>query len=188
MRLINVRQISCFRNEETFLLKDLLAIKESLVPNSNQEFLSMALAYIEIGKVSAQADSELKNTSEYENAIAYQLYHSVELFYKYMLLNKGITKKGHDIAVLEIEYKKHFIEDQYQLEHLFDFSNYEANDLNPGEAAMAEAHIQKFKPEFMDQHLRYPSNHNTGGYSYKLEPCYFDNIKEQMLRISAIDC
>src|SRR5690606_36622799 len=106
----------------------------------------MALAYIEIGKVSASSDSELKNTSEYENAIAYQLYHSVELFYKYMLLKKGITKKGHDIAVLEIEYKKYYPDVQYQLEHPFDFSNYEASDLNPGEAAMAADHMQKFKP------------------------------------------
>jgi hypothetical protein len=163
-----------------------LAIKESSVSNSNQEFLSMALAYIEIGKVSAEADSELKNTSEYENTIAYQLYHSVELFYKYMLLKKGITKKGHDIAALETKYRSHFSEERYQIEHPFDFSSYEACDLNPGEAAMAETHFQKFKPEFMDQHLRYPSNHNTGGYSYKFEPCYFDSIKEQMLRISAI--
>lgn len=158
------------------------------MPNSNEEFLSMALAFIEIGKVSASSDFELKNTSEYENAIAYQLYHSVELFYKYMLLKKGITKKGHDIAVLEIEYKKHYPDVQYQLEHPFDFSNYEASDLNLGEAAMAADHMKKFKPEFMDQHLRYPSNHNTGGYSYNFEPCYFDSIKEGMLRISAIDC
>ncbi|GLR62930.1 hypothetical protein [Marinospirillum insulare] len=156
--------------------------------NSNQEFLSMAIAYIEIGKVSAEANSELKNTSEYENAIAYQLYHSVELFYKYMLLKKGITKKGHDIAVLEKEYGKYFSEKRYELEHPFDFSNYEACDLNQGEAEMACDHMQKFKPEFMDQHLRYPSNHNTGGYSYKFDSDYFGNIKEQMLRISAIDC
>lgn len=155
--------------------------------NSNQEFLSMALAYIEIGKMSAEADSELKNTPEYENAIAYQVYHSVELFYKYMLLKKGITKKVHDISALEIEYNNHFSEERYQLEHPFDFSNYEASDLNPKEAEMAKAHMQKFKPEFMDQHLRYPSNHNTGGYSYKFEPCYFDSIKEKMLKISAIE-
>lgn len=156
--------------------------------NSNQEFLSMALAYIEVGKVSAKSDSELKNTSEYENAIAYQLYHSVELFYKYMLLKKGITKRVHDIAALETEYKKLFPGPQFNLEHPFDFSSYQASDLNPREAEMAEAHMKKFKPNFMDQHLRYPSNHNTGGYSYKFESCYFDSIKDQMLRISAIDC
>jgi len=136
----------------------------------------MALAYIEIGKVSAQSDSELKNTSEYESAIAYQLYHSVELFYKYMLLKKGPNKKVHDIAALEAEYKNLYPEEQYNLDHPFDL------------AKMAAAHMEKFKPKVMDQHLRYPGNHNTGGYSYKFEPCYFDSIKDQMLRISLIDC
>ncbi|TOQ06401.1 hypothetical protein CGH02_24355, partial [Vibrio parahaemolyticus] len=75
--------------------------------NSNQEYLSMAIAYIEIGKVAASSNSDLINTHEFENAIAYQLYHSVELFYKYMLLNKGVTKKGHDLAELENEYRKY---------------------------------------------------------------------------------
>jgi hypothetical protein len=158
------------------------------VSNSNQEYLSMALAYIEIGKVSAKSESDLKNTVEYENAIAYQLYHSVELFYKHRLLKKGKTKRGHDIAALEAEYKKLFPEEQYDFNHPFDFSSYQASDLNPNEAEMAEAHMATFKSEFMDQHLRYPSNHNTGGYSYIFESCYFDGIKDQMLRISAIDC
>ncbi|KZN14885.1 hypothetical protein [Marinomonas sp. TW1] len=154
--------------------------------NANHQFLNMALAYIEIGKVSAE--SELKNTSEYENAIAYQLFHSVELFYKHMLSKKGVTKNIHVIADLEVEYKKYFVEEKYQLEHPFDFSNYEPSELNQGEAYLNKAHMEKFKPKLMDQHLRYPSNHNTGGYSYKFEPCYFDGMKEQMLKISAIDC
>lgn len=155
---------------------------------SNQEYLSMALAYLEIGKVSASSNSELMNTHEFENAIAYQLYHAVELFYKYMLLGKGFTKKVHDIAELEKEYEQHFFEDKYKLNHPFDFSNYEASSLNQGEEKLAEAHFQQFKPKFMDQHLRYPSNNNTGGYSYKFESSYFDNIKDQMLSIAAVDC
>lgn len=155
--------------------------------NKNQEFLLMALAYIEIGKVSAEADTELKNTSEYQHAIAYQLYHSVELFYKYMLLKKGVTKRVHDIVILEKDYRDHFSEERYKIEHPFDFSSYEPCDLNLGEAEIAEAHMQKYKPEFMDQHLRYPRNDNTGGYSYKVEPCFFNSIKEEMLRISAIE-
>ena len=157
------------------------------MPNGNQKFLSMALAYIEIGKISAEANSVLKNTSEYENAIAYQLYHSIELFYKYMLSKKGIAMKLHDISKLETEYKKKFPEKRYQFEHPFDFSNYEASNLNPNEAEMAEAHFQKFKTGQMNQHLRYPSNGNIGGYSYKFDSWYFDSIKEQMLRISAIN-
>ncbi|WP_347366284.1 hypothetical protein [Vibrio vulnificus] len=154
---------------------------------SNQEYLSMALAYLEIGKVSASSNSELMNTHEFENAIAYQLYHAVELFYKYMLLGKGVTKKVHDIAELEKEYEQHFSGEKYKLDHPFDFSNYEASGLNPGEEELAEAHLEQFKPKFMDQHLRYPSNHNTGGYSYKFEPSYFDNIKDQMLSIAGVD-
>lgn len=70
--------------------------------------------------MSAEADSELKNTSEYENAIAYQLYHSVELFYKYMLLKKGVTKKSNDLAALETEYRIQFPGERYQLEQPFD--------------------------------------------------------------------
>lgn len=156
--------------------------------NNNEEFLSMALAYIEIGKLSTEADSELKNTSEYGNAIAYQLYHSIELFYKYMLLRKGVTKKVHDIAALELEYGNIYADEKYQLTHPFDFSNYQADGLNPSEADMAKAHLQKFKPKFMDQHLRYPTNSNTGGYSFQFDPCYFESIKDQMLKISSIDC
>ncbi|EGS6501168.1 hypothetical protein CGI39_24155 [Vibrio parahaemolyticus] len=156
--------------------------------NSNQEYLSMAIAYIEIGKVAASSNSDLINTHEFENAIAYQLYHSVELFYKYMLLNKGVTKKGHDLAELENEYRKYFAKDKFKLNHPFDFSDYEASSLNPSEEEMVNAHLRQFKPEFMDQHLRYPSNHNTGGYSYKFDAPYFDSIKAQMLNIAAIDC
>lgn len=153
----------------------------------NLDFLSMALAYIEIGKVSSNSDSELKNTCEYEKAIAYQLYHSVELFYKYMLLKKGVTLKVHDISALEFEYKKLFSEEFYRLEHPFDFSSLECNNLNHNEEEVVKCHLEKFKPEFMDQHLRYPSSHSTGGYSYKFDPFYFDTIKEQMLRIGAVD-
>lgn len=153
--------------------------------NNSSGYLAMALAYLEIGKVSAESESELRNTHEFENAIAYQLYHSVELFYKYMLSRKGVTKKIHDIAALEKEYRDQYPDEQYKLDHPFDFSNYEASVLNPDEDAKVEEHLGKFKPEFMDQHLRYPSSNNTGGYSYKFEPCYFGRIKENVLRICA---
>lgn len=148
----------------------------------------MALAYLEIGKISASSNSKLKDTHEFENAIAYQLYHAVELFYKYMLLGKGVTKMVHDIAELENEYEKHFSDEKYKLDHPFDFSSYKASSLNPEEEELAKAHLQQFKPKFMDQHLRYPSSHNTGGYSYKLEPSYFNDIEKQMLSIVAVDC
>lgn len=148
----------------------------------------MALAYIEIGKVATLAESDLKNTHEYENAVAYQLYHAVELFYKYMLSKKGITKKGHDIAVLEEEFKGLFPGKQFQITHPFEFSNYDACELNSGELQLAKAHMEKYKPEIMDQHLRYPSVNDTGGYSYSIDSSYFESIKDQILQLSAIDC
>jgi len=157
------------------------------VKKNSQGFLSMAIAYIEIGKVSSRSDSELKDTDEYANAVAYQLYHSVELFYKHMLSKKDVETRGHDISALEIEYRNLFSEERHKLEHPFDFSNLEHNPLNKSEKELTKYHLEKFKVKFMDQHLRYPSSHNTGGYSYKFEPCLFDSIKEQMLKIDAID-
>lgn len=153
--------------------------------DNSSGYLSMALAYLEIGKVSAKSESELRDTDEFENAIAYQLFHSVELFYKFMLSRKGVTKKVHDISALENEYRIQYPGERYKLDHPFNFSCYESSVLNPDEDAKVEEHLGKFKPEFMDQHLRYPSNNNTGGYSFKFEPCYFDRIKEDMLKISA---
>ena len=47
---------------------------------SNYEsYFSMCMAYLEIGEVSARNDN---NTGEYQNAVAYQLYHALELFVK----------------------------------------------------------------------------------------------------------
>lgn len=156
--------------------------------NGNQEFLSMALAYIEIGKVAASAESKLKNSREYENAVAYQLYHAVELFYKYMLSKKGVTKKIHDITVLEKKFKDLFPEDRFKISHPFDFSNYEECELNVGELYIYGDHMVKYNSEIMDQHLRYPSDNNTGGYSYFLDSSYFNFFKDQVLRVSAIEC
>lgn len=153
--------------------------------NNSSGYLSMALAYLEIGKISAKSESDLRNTHEFENAIAYQLFHSVELFYKYMLSRKGVTKKVHDIAALEDEYRIQYPGKKYKLDHPFDFSNYESSVLNPDQDARVEEHLGIFKPEFMDQYLRYPSSRKTGGYSYKFDPCYFDRIKEDMLKICA---
>lgn len=54
----------------------------------NQQFLSMAMAYIEVGRISATSETELKHDHDYNNAVAYQLFHAIELFYKYMIKNK----------------------------------------------------------------------------------------------------
>lgn len=175
-------------NQITRLSRRASAPKGSSVEKGNQEFLSMALAYLEIGKLASMADTELKNTHDFENAVAYQMYHSIELFYKYMLSKKGVTKNTHDIAALEGEFRNLFPGQEFQISQPFDFSNYEACELNPDEASMAEVYMKKFKPKFMDQHLKYPRNQNTGGYSFKFESSYFDCIEEQMLRVSEIQC
>ena len=149
---------------------------------NNLHHLSMILAYLEIGKISAKANTELKNTSEFQNAIAYQLFHAIELFYKYMLLKKGITKKIHNLAILEEEYEKKFPLPEYKLDHPFDFSNYES--YNGEEEQIAQEHLEKFKPKFMDQHLRYPNNQNTGGYSYQIEACIFEDMEKKIINLS----
>lgn len=149
-----------------------------------EQFFSMALSYIEIGKVSANASTELKDTSDFRNAVAYQLFHAVELFYKYMILEKiGKVSLCHDLAVLEKEYTNHYPNDEYKLDHPFDLSGYESNELNPKEDELVQKHFEKFKPKFMDLHLRYPSDHRTGGYSYNLESSFFEKMKSDMLKI-----
>lgn len=91
----------------------------------NDQFLSMAIAYLEIGKVAAGFDTELKSTYEYQNAVAYQLYHALELFFKYMIKNKnGTIKRIHDLAKLEQEYLKLFPGAQHKVDHPFRFANY----------------------------------------------------------------
>ena len=37
---------------------------------NQEQFLSMALSFIEIGIASADAENELKSTSDYQNAVA----------------------------------------------------------------------------------------------------------------------
>lgn len=76
---------------------------------SNCQFLSMAIAYLEIGKMAAEAaaeaETELRNDAAYQNAIAYQLFHAVELFYKQMIKNKtGSVSHTHDLKELEDKY------------------------------------------------------------------------------------
>ncbi len=155
----------------------------------NHQFLSMAMAYIEVAKVSSMAETELKHDSDYQNVVAYQLLHAVELFFKYMIRNKeGTVSHIHDLKVLEEKYYGLYKSDKHKIHHPFDFSSYEACELNEGEDMLAESHLCKFKPKFLDQHLRYPIDEITGGYSFSIDPSVFENIKNEMLRASASDC
>ncbi|MCP5170108.1 MAG: HEPN domain-containing protein [Hahellaceae bacterium] len=155
--------------------------------NNYESYFSMSIAYLDIGEYSSKKDN---NTDEYQNAVAYQLYHALELFVKYAILKRtGSVKNIHDFSKLFSEYDSLYTEDEFRIEHPFDFTSYESCELNIGEQEMYEKHINQFKPEIMDQHLRYPSDDKTGGYSYNIDGDYFNLIKEKLMAIySKINC
>lgn len=148
---------------------------------SNQQYLTMALAYIEVGEIVSNSDSDQKNTSDFQNAIAYQLFHAIELFYKFMLGRRGVIKKTHTLAVLDEEYRRLYPEEKFRINYPFYFSEYECSDLNENEKELVKKHLEKFNPKFMDQHLRYPADNNTGGYSFIIDASTFQSVRAQML-------
>jgi hypothetical protein len=153
------------------------------------EFLTMAIAYLEIGRVAVIADTNFKHVDEYENAIAYQMFHAVELFYKYMIKKKtGKAPRIHKLKELEKEYQKLYPSSDYRIDHPFKFDNYQPCELNEGELELFQKHIEQFKPDFMDQHLRYPRDHRTGGYSFSLNSSSFEKMNSQFLSIATKDC
>ena len=59
--------------------------------NDYESYFNMCMAYLDIGEISTKNEN---NTGEYQNAVAYQLYHALELFVKYLILKKtGNVKK-----------------------------------------------------------------------------------------------
>ena len=156
-----------------------------MITGRNQQYLTMALSYIEIGKIASKSNSSLKKTSDFQNAIAYQLFHSIELFYKFMLANKGITKKIHALSKLEEEYRKIYTEEKYKIEHPFNFSDYKSCYLNHNEDELVARHFEKFSSNYMDQHLRYPANKNTGGYSYNIDPSIFERVEKKFIFLAS---
>ena len=155
--------------------------------NNYESYFSMCMAYLDIGEFSAKNDN---NTGEYQNAVAYQMYHALELFVKYAILKStGNVKNIHDFSKLFSEYDSLYPSDEYRIEHPFDFTSYEPCELNVGEQEMYENHINQYKPEIMDQHLRYPPDDKNGGYSYKIDSDYFKSVKEKLMTIySKINC
>lgn len=146
-----------------------------------ESYFYMSLAYLEVGEISANIEN---NSGEYQNAVAYQLYHALELFVKYAILKKkGLVSPIHDLGKLFKEFDELYPDNMFRIEHPFDFSSYEPCELNIGEKVMCEKHINQFKPEIMDQHLRYPPDHKTGGYSFKIESNYFISMKDKFLEI-----
>ena len=146
-----------------------------------EQYFSMCLAYIEIGEVAAHHENV---TGEYQNAVAYQLYHALELFVKYAILKKtGHLKKTHDLSMLFDSYYKLYTNEIYKIEHPFDFTTYTPSNENLYEYEMYEKHIETFEPKIMDQHLRYPYDEKTGRYSYQIESSYFTNIRKTIKKI-----
>lgn len=147
-------------------------------------FFSMALAYIEVGRVAASASMSIKCLGDYENAVAYQLFHAMELFYKAMISNAGQSvKHTHDLCGLENQYKSCFSDPLYHFENPFNFSSYEPEPLNQNEMHLAQSHFENFKPTYMSQHLRYPPDHRTGGYSFSFDESFFTAMKEKFQEI-----
>lgn len=150
----------------------------------NQHFLSMAIAYLEVGKVAAEANTSLKNEGNYQNAVAYQLFHAIELFYKLMIKNRaGGFSHIHDLKKLEEKYSSLYPGNSHKINHPFDFSIYDHNKLNEDEGRLFAEHMTIFNPKYLDQHLRYPADTRTGGYSFCLDSSVFEEIKNKMLDI-----
>lgn len=146
----------------------------------------MAIAYLEVGKAAAQAETDFRNDADYQNAIAYQLFHAVELFYKQMINNKtGSVSNIHDLKKLEEEYISLYPDPSDRLNHPFDLSNYSYCELNSRENDLYAEHVSQFKQKLMDQHLRYPADGRTGGYSFSFDDLVFEEIKRKMTDIYA---
>lgn len=140
----------------------------------------MSLAYLELGKVAASVD---QSWDKYQQAVAYQMLHASELFLKFAILNK--TKHNsiieHSINKLLNRYEELYPDADYKIHLPFDFR--ENTGKSKAERALIQAHMEQFNPKFMDQHLRYPSNHNTGGYTFFFDVSYFEQIKKQFEEI-----
>lgn len=142
--------------------------------NKYESYLSMSLAYLEIGSVAAAAEN---HWDMYQQGVAYQFFHATELFLKFAILSKSREDsiKDHSIHKLLGQYEELYPDSAFSLDFPFDFR--ENSGETKQERAAIQSHIEQFKPKFMDQHLRYPSNHNTGGYSFVFDSSYFESMK-----------
>jgi HEPN domain-containing protein len=140
----------------------------------------MSLAYLDLGAVAASKEN---HWDMYQQAVAYQMLHASELFLKFAILSK--TQEGsikeHSISRLLSKYDELYPEKTFSLKLPFDFR--ENTGKSEEERALIQSHIERFNPRFLDQHLRYPSNHNTGGYSFHFDVSYFEAIKAKFEEI-----
>jgi len=129
--------------------------------------------------------SKFSQVSEFQNATAYQMFHAIELYLKYAILSKNGNCWGHDVTDLYKKYKELYPSIEFHFDHPFDFSIYEASPENPGEKEFAVEHMRKYKTSIMDQHLRYPADDKTGGYSFSLSHSYFNEVEKKLLSLHA---
>jgi hypothetical protein len=172
--------------------------------NNHEQYFTIAMSYIEIGRIASKKNwiherfprffgignvTKLHSVGDYQNALAYQLFHAIELFLKYAISSKiGQPPKTHDLKKLLDMYEEQYPDSKFNLEHPFDFSDYEQCELNKSEQDLFDAHISKYKPEFIDQHLRYPADDRNGGYSFIFDTGYFEKMEKEFLRLhSAIN-
>jgi hypothetical protein len=125
-----------------------------------EQYFSMSLAYLNIGTTVAAKES---HWDMYQQAVAYQMLHAGELFLKFAILCKTQEDsiQEHSINKLISWYEELYPESEFALELPPDFR--ENTGKSKAERAVIQSHIEQFKPKFLDQHLRYPSDHNTGG-------------------------
>jgi hypothetical protein len=139
-----------------------------------EQYFSMSLAYLDLGAVAAAREN---HWDMYQQAVAYQMLHASELFLKFAILSKTQKDsiKEHSIGNLLSWYEELYPEAEFTLDLPFDFR--ENSGKSKAERAQIQSHIEQFNPKFLDQHLRYPSNQNTGGYSFHFDPSYFEAMK-----------
>ena len=139
----------------------------------------MSLEYLRIGKIASCASN---NTGEYDNAVAYQLFHALELFIKYAILLKDEKKEEiliHDLSKLTSMYEELYVEEIFKIDNLFNFSSYLPSKQNIDEEKLVKEHLKQFKLRIMDQHLRYPPDSKTGGYSFKFDSSIFKEFEQK---------
>lgn len=148
--------------------------------NKYESYLSMSLAYLELGAVAAANGN---HWDMYQQAVAYQMYHAIELFLKFAILSKTKEERVREHDLIRLSKKceelypqeKFFSKIPFDLRHNIGTTKKERREF--------QSHIERFNPRFMDQHLRYPPNEDTGGYYFVFDAEYFQNMKAQFERI-----
>lgn len=156
--------------------------------SQDSSLLCMSLAYLEVGRAAASSNSRMSDVGAYQNAVAYQLLHALELFYKYMISQAGMRFcYSHDIDELEKQYISIYSKQSHAIEHPFNFSSYAKATANSEEGIFVASHLSQFPPEYLSQHLRYPASVRTGGYSFCLDESYFEGVRIRMMEIASLN-